>query len=61
MLSFLDKPLYDYIEAFEQDYLKSVYLNQEFDVGKINGFLKIYEFFRGDFQYSDIKEYIELV
>gem|GEM_PF-2990191 len=31
-LSFLDVPLYNYMEAFEQDYLKSVYLDQEFDV-----------------------------
>jgi hypothetical protein len=32
VLSFLDVPLYNYMEAFEQDYLKSVYLDQEFDV-----------------------------
>ena len=60
-LSFLDVPLYNYMEAFEQDYLKSVYLDQEFDVWKVNGFLKFYEFIRGDFEYTDIKEYIELI
>jgi len=61
VLSFLDVPLYNYMEAFEQDYLKSVYLDQEFDVWKVNGILKIYEFVRGDFEYTDIKEYIELI